>query len=193
MLVIAMETGVPPGGRARWSGRRHDDEEADSSYGVSPADLFDHVFRALHDGEQVALGLDCPLSVTLFGNQRDAAVLAELAESAAWPGLAELGHLFGELGRWRPWTRVSTSLARWRANTSILVWQAGTAPGSSGVTASAAVGSFFRQLPVARARATDEDAGAVVNLAAAAARRARLFVDPSELSRPPVTITVTSG
>jgi hypothetical protein len=33
----------------------------------------------------------------------------------------------------------------------------------------------------------------VVNLAAAAARRAGLFVDPAELARPTVSITVTGG
>jgi hypothetical protein len=33
----------------------------------------------------------------------------------------------------------------------------------------------------------------VVNLAAVAARRAGLFVDPSELARPTVSITVADG
>ncbi|MGH3149957.1 MAG: hypothetical protein ACRDOB_04395, partial [Streptosporangiaceae bacterium] len=108
-------------------------------------------------------------------------------------GLAELGHLLGELGTWRPWTTVSTSLARWKANTSILVWQAVPAPGAAGVAASAAADSFFRQFPAATTDATDTGAGTVLNLAAAAARRAGLFVDASELDRPTVSITVTAG
>jgi hypothetical protein len=232
MLVIAMETGSLPGGRVRWAGRRHDDDRPDASSGVSPAELFDAVFRALHDGEQVALGLDCELTMPVGA---DADALVTLAEPAASrPGLAELGYLLGELGTWRPWTTVSTSLARWKANTSILVWQAVPAPGAGAVTASAAADSFFRQLPAATGRATEparetqsagktesaegpgsagktesaegcgsagktesaqetESPRPLVNLAAAAARRAGLFVDPSELARPTVSITVTGG
>jgi hypothetical protein len=210
MLVIAMETGSLPGGRARWAGRRHDDDRPDASSGSSSAELFDAVFHALHDGEQVALGFDCALTMAVSPDQAlgsapadaGADTLAELAASR--PGLAELGHLLGELGTWRPWTTVSTSLARWKANTSILVWQAVPAPGASAVTASAAADSFFRQLPAAPARGTEPPAGTeaaagtepaagtVVNLAAAAARRAGLFVDPAELGRPTVSITVTS-
>jgi hypothetical protein len=222
MLVIAMETGSDGG--ARWAGRRHDDDQPDASSGVSPAELFDAVFHALHDGEQVALGLDCALTMpvapaplapaplapapaapapagpdadagTDAGTDADA--LVTLAEPAASrPGLAELGYLLGELGTWRPWTTVSTSLTRWKANTSILVWRAVPAPGEDAVTASAAAESFFRQLPAAsaqRAEPADEADGTLVNLAAAAARRAGLFVDPSELARPTVSITVTGG
>ena len=85
------------------------------------------------------------------------------------------------------------------------MWQAVPAPGADAVTASAAADSFFRQLPAASARGTEPAAaaepaaggepaaGAVVNLAAAAARRAGLFVDPAELARPTVSITVTGG
>jgi hypothetical protein len=160
MLVIAIQTGSPPGGRVRWAGRRHDDDRPEASSGSSPAELFDAVFRALHDGEQVALGLDCPLTVPAAPDQPPA------------PGLAELGDLLGALGTWRPWTTVSTSLARWKANTSILVWQAVPAPGTGPVTASAATESFFRQFP---ARGTGAGTGgSVVNLAAAAARRTGL-------------------
>src|SRR5690348_10941613 len=104
MLVIAIETGSRPGRRVWWSGRRHDDDRPDASSGASAAELFETIFGALHDGEQVALGF--------------------AALEAGGPGLAMLGHLLNELGVWRPWTTVSTSLARWRANTSILVWQA---------------------------------------------------------------------
>jgi hypothetical protein len=195
MLVIAVET--VPDGHVRWAGRRHDDDRPDASSGASPSELFDAVFHALHDGEQVALGFDCALTVPVPADQDPAAAAASapgtaLAEPAASrPGLAELGYLLGELGNWRPWTTVSTSLARWKANTSILVWQAVPAPGANAVTASAAADSFFRELPAAR-RAT-EPAGTVINLAAAAARRAGLFVDPSELAQPTVSITVTDG
>jgi hypothetical protein len=182
MLVIAMETEFLPGGRVRWAGRRHDEDWPDGSAGDSPGDLFDAVFRALHDGEQVALGLDCPLSVPGSPYQRP---------PDATPGLTELGHLLDELGTWRPWTRVSTSLAPWRANTSMLVWQAVPVPGSGRVAATAAADSFFRQLPAVSERRTDTGAGTVVNLAADAARRAGLLVDESELSRPAVMITVT--
>ena len=218
MLVIAMETGSLPGGRVRWAGRRHDDDRLDASSGVSPSELFDAVFHALHDGEQVALGLDCALTIPVAPDQDRASASDDAAASR--PGLAELGYLLGELGTWRPWTTVSTSLARWKANTSILVWQAVPAPGAGAVTASTAVDSFFHQLPAATARATDpaketepaketdpaketepaketdpaeEANGTVVNLAAAAARRAGLFVDPSELAQPTVSITVTGG
>lgn len=205
MLVIAMETGSLPGGRVRWAGRRHDDDRPDASSGVSPAELFDAVFHALHDGEQVALGLDCALTMPVAPGQDPASApagasadaLVTLAESAASrPGLAELGYLLAELGTWRPWTTVSTSLARWKANTSILVWQAVPAPGAGAVTASAATDSFFHQLPAASAQRTepaDEANGTLVNLAAAAARRAGLFVDPAELALPTVAITVTAG
>ena len=195
MLVIAMETGS--GGHVRWAGRRHDDDRPDATSGVSPAELFDAVFHALHDGEQVALGFDCPLTMPAppgEGPQSDADALVTLAEPAAGrPGLAELGHLLGELGNWRPWTTVSTSLGRWKANTSILVWQAVPAPGTAEVAAGAAADSFFRQFPAATQEATDTGAGTVLNLAAAAARRAGLFVDASELARPTVSITVTDG
>jgi hypothetical protein len=209
MLVIAMETA--PDGHVRWAGRRHDDDRPDASSGASPAELFDAVFHALHDGEQVALGFDCALTMPVpqdpdqdrdqdpdqdrdqDPDQDRATALAE--EAASRPGLAELGYLLGELGNWRPWTTVSTSLARWKANTSILVWQAVPAPGENAVTASAAADSFFRQLPAANSRGTEpaqEAGGTVVNLAAATARRAGLFVDPSELAQPTVSITVTS-
>lgn len=188
MLVIAMET--EPDGHVRWAGRRHDDDRPDATAGASSAELFDAVFHALHDGEQVALGLDCALTMPVAPDQASASDLAEAAANR--PGLAELGYLLGELGNWRPWTTVSTSLARWKANTSILVWQAVPAPGAGPVTASAATDSFFHQLPGA-AQTADETNGTVVNLAAATARRAGLFVDPSELARPTVSITVTGG
>src|SRR6202050_3193571 len=162
MLVLAVE--AVPDGHVRWAGRRHDDDRPDASSGASPSELFDAVFHALHDGEQVALGFDCALTIPVppdqdpvppnqdpvSPNQDPVPPNQDLAESAASrPGLAELGYLLGELGNWRPWTTVSTSLARWKANTSILVWQAVPAPGANAVTASAAADSFFRELPAA--------------------------------------------
>ena len=200
MLVIAVETGSRPAGRVRWAGRRHDDDRPDASSGSSSAELFDAVFHALHDGEQVALGFDCPLTMQVSPD-RDPAGAAQDPAGAGPPGSAppapaELGQLLRELGRWRPWTTVSTSLARWKANTSILVWQAVPASGSTEVTASAAADSFFRQFPSAARQAEDPTgagAGAVVNLAAVAACRAGLFVDASELARPAVSFAVTGG
>lgn len=200
MLVIATETGSGSGGRMRWAGRRHDDDRPDATSGSSPAELFDAVFHALHDGEQVALGFDCPLTLPVSrdqgatAGQPDADALVKLAEpTVTRPGIAELGQVLGELATWRPWTTVSTSLARWKANTSILVWEAILAAGSSGVAASAAADSFFRQLPAATGHETEAPTGTVVNLAAAAARRAGLYVDASELAQPTVSITVADG
>jgi hypothetical protein len=198
MLVIAMETQSSPPGRMRWTGRRHDDDESDATSGASAAELFDTVFHALHDGEQVALGFDCPLTMPVAPDHAgtdttdDLAKLAKLAEQAEGrPGIAELGELLGQLAVWRPWTTVSTSLARWKANTSILVWEAVPAPGSGAVLPGAAADTFFRRL---RAAGPEEEpaAGTVVNLAAAASRRAGLFVDAPELARPAVAITVAS-
>jgi hypothetical protein len=209
VLVIAVQTGSL-GGSARsggsvgfggWAGRRHDDDRPDASSGATSAELFDAVFHALHDGEQVALGFDCPLTLAVAPDQgavateADADALVNRADPAATrPGITELGHVLGELGTWRPWTTVSTSLSRWKANTSILVWEAVPADGSGPVTASAAADSFFRQLKTAAERGPEvAAAGTVVNLAAATARRAGLFVDASELGRPAVSITVTGG
>jgi hypothetical protein len=101
--------------------------------------------------------------------------------------------VLGQLGTWRPWTTVSTSLARWKANTSILVWEAVPAEGSGEVAVGTAADSFFGQLHTAAGRGTEPAAGAVVNLAAAAARRAGLFVEAAELAQPAVSITVTGA
>jgi hypothetical protein len=199
MLVIAMETQSSPSGRMRWAGRRHDDDKPDATSGGSPAELFDAVFHALHDGEQVALGFDCPLTMPVAPDQAgaagppsadDLAKLADLAEDR--PGIAELGQLLGELAMWRPWTTVSTSLSRWKANTSVLVWEVVPAPGPGAMPAGAAADSFFRRLRAAEPEA-EPVAGTVVNLAAAAARRAGLFVEAPELAQPTVSITVTGG
>jgi hypothetical protein len=205
VLVIAVQTGSLGGstgsaGSLGWAGRRHDDDRPDASSGASSAELFDAVFHALHDGEQVALGFDGPLTLPVPADQGAAAAgadadefLSQAGPAATRPGITELGHLLGQLGMWRPWTTVSTSLSRWKANTSILVWEAVPAQGSAAVPASAAAESFFRQLHTATEPGTEATAGTVVNLAAATARRAGLFVDASELGRPAVSITVTGG
>src|SRR5260370_18312013 len=105
MVVIAMETGSLPGGGVCWAGRRHDDGRPDASSGVSPAELFDAVFHALHDGEQVALGLDCALTMPAASEQDPASApagasadaLVTLAEPAASrPGLSALGYLLDQ-------------------------------------------------------------------------------------------------
>jgi hypothetical protein len=200
VLVIAVETGSLAGGRMRWAGRRHDDDRPDATSGASSAELFDAVFHALHDGEQVALGFDCPLTLPVSPDRASSAghageeALVMMAESAATrPGIAELGHVLVQLGTWRPWTTVSTSLSRWKANTSILVWEAVPPEGSRGVVAGAAANSFFRQLQTATEHGAEPAAGTVVNLAAASARRAGLLADASELAQPTVSITVTGG
>jgi hypothetical protein len=205
VLVITVQTGSlggPAGsaGSLGWAGRRHDDDRPDASSGTSSAELFDAVFHALHDGEQVALGFDCPLTLPVSADQGAAAAQADADElvrqaepTATRPGITELAHLLGQLGTWRPWTTVSTSLSRWKANTSILVWEAVPGEGSATVAPSAAADSFFRRLQTGSEPGTEAAAGTVVNLAAATARRAGLFVDPSELGRPAVSITVTGS
>jgi hypothetical protein len=174
-----------------WAGRRHDDDTPGASSGTTPAELFDAVFGALHDGEQVALGFDVPLSEPVPADQGE--VDADALLGLAGPGIADLGQLLGELGTWRPWTRVSTSLSRWKANTSILVWEAVPGDGADGVTASTAADSFFRQLRTAAESEPGPSAEPVVNLAAVVAQRAGLLADASELARPPIVITVTGA
>jgi len=191
VLVIAVETGSRPAGQMPWAGRRHDDDTPGTSSGTTPAELFDVVFGALHDGEQVALGFDVPLSAPVPADQGAAG--ADALPGLTGPGIAELGQLLGELGTWRPWTRVSTSLSRWKANTSILVWEAVPDDGADGVAASAAADSFFRQLRTAAEDKPGASEGPVVNLAAVVAQRAGLLADASELARPAVAITVAGG
>jgi len=191
VLVIAVETGSRPAGQMPWAGRRHDDDTPGTSSGTTPAELFDVVFGALHDGEQVALGFDVPLSAPVPADQGAAG--ADALPGLTGPGIAELGQLLGELGTWRPWTRVSTSLSQWKANTSILVWEAVPDDGADGVAAGAAADSFFRQLRTAAEDKPGASEGPVVNLAAVVAQRAGLLADASELARPAVAITVAGG
>ena len=120
MFVIALETSAA--GLA-WSGRRHDDEESERTTGSSAQDLFDAVFQALHDGEQVAVGVDCCLTAPVPA------------------GLTHLTRLLDELGTWRPWTTITTSPTRWLATQSILVWET-----PEGTPAEAAVRAFYDAL-----------------------------------------------
>ena len=124
MLVITMETGSLPGGRTRWAGRRHDDDRLDATSGVSSAELFDAVFHALHDGEQVALGLDCALTMPVPPEQgrasapADADALVTLAGPAAsQPGhrLEQSGPRRRELGQHQ-----GAKLDRWELNRECL-------------------------------------------------------------------------
>lgn len=139
MLVIALDPAQP----LTWSGRRHDDDGPNAVTGTTAAQLFDTVFGALHDGEQVAVGV--------AGEPDD--------ERAA--GRLSITGLLGELGQWRPWTAVSTSLAGWRATRSILVWE------FTGDSAPAAVEALFALVGVDAG-----DTGDAVDISTAAADRA---------------------
>jgi len=181
--------------------------------GSSSADLFDAVFHALHDGEQVAVGFGGPLTTrvdedqpNLDGTGREARAIALLDQAeAAAPGLAGLDRLLGELGKWRPWTAVSTSLPRWRATTSILVWEllpgdnaaeetdplATDAPEPDSAVADSGVHGFYELLLTRGDRPADVATEPVINLAAAVALRAGLPVDARQLSEPVLAIAAT--
>ena len=114
MLVIVVDTDRITGDELPWIGRRHDDDGPESTGEATAQGLFDAVFAALHDGEQVAIGFDCPLTAPASQLDSDEAEqLVALARSHTdSPGLAALRHLVMELGTWRPWTVVTTSLPR---------------------------------------------------------------------------------
>jgi hypothetical protein len=211
-LVIGVRAATPSSDDLAWSGRRHDDEKPGAVRGSSSADLFDAVFHALHDGEQVAVGFGGPLTTRVDEDQGNldgagpedrAIALLDEAETAA-PGLAGLDRLLGELGKWRPWTAVSTSLPRWRATTSILVWEllpssnaAGehdplATDGSDSTVADSGVRRFYELLRTRADRPADVAAEPVINLAAAAALRAGLPVDARQLSEPVLAIAATA-
>ncbi len=214
MLVIGVRAATPSSDDLAWSGRRHDDDKPGAVRGSSSADLFDTVFHALHDGEQVAVGFGGPLTAPVDEDQRNldgagqedrAISLLDQAEAGA-PGLAGLDRLLGELGKWRPWTAVSTSLPRWRATTSILVWEllpSSNAAGESNplttrtpdldpTAADSGVRRFFELLRSRADRRADVAAEPVINLAAAVALRAGLPVDSRQLSEPVLSIAAAA-
>jgi len=214
-LVIGVRAATPSSDDLAWSGRRHDDDKPGAVRGSSSADLFDAVFHALHDGEQVAVGFGGPLTTrvdedqrNLDGTGREARAIALLDEAeAAAPGLAGLDRLLGELGKWRPWTAVSTSLPRWRATTSILVWEllpgdnaaeetdplATDAPEPDSTVADSGVHGFYELLRTRADRLADVATEPVINLAAAVALRAGLPVDARQLSEPVLAIAATAS
>ncbi|HEU5267581.1 MAG TPA: hypothetical protein VFU35_12820 [Jatrophihabitans sp.] len=192
MLVIGVGTAQPSSNEFSWSGRRHDDDAPGASRGNSSAELFDAVFHALHDGEQVAVGVAGALSAPLPDggidavNERALEVLAT-AEGQA-PDIVRIRTLLDELGKWRPWTVVSTSLGRWRATTSVLVWQIETdAAAVDERAADAAVEAFYERVRTASDAAPASDRR-VLNLPAAIAMRAGLGVDTAQLTEPPLAI-----
>ena len=63
MLVIAVDSADATAQQLSWTGRRHDDDGTESTGASTAQGLFEAVFHALHDGEQVAIGFDCPLTV----------------------------------------------------------------------------------------------------------------------------------
>lgn len=214
-MVIGVRAATPSSDDLAWSGRRHDDDKPGAVRGSSSADLFDAVFHALHDGEQVAVGFGGPLTTrvdedqrNLDGTGREARAIALLDEAeAAAPGLAGLDRLLGELGKWRPWTAVSTSLPRWRATTSILVWEllpgdnaaeetdplATDAPEPDSTVADSGVHGFYELLRTRADRLADVATEPVINLAAAVALRAGLPVDARQLSEPVLAIAATAS
>jgi hypothetical protein len=188
MLVIAVHGAEIAGDRLPWTGRRHDDDGTESTGEATASGLFDAVFHALHDGEQVAIGFDCPLTVPAGANDSAdvASLLAEADGVDAAPALAELRRLVGELGNWRPWTIVTTSLPRWRATTSVLLWEAVPAAGAA-VDPIAAIEAFFTMVRAKEQPVGDAD-GPILNLAAAAAVSSEATADTSELTSPVVTV-----
>jgi hypothetical protein len=174
VLVIAVESRRITSSELPWLARRHDDDEFESTGEQTAQGLFDAVFHALHDGEQVSIGFDCALTAAGAGidPQDPAAVLAAAGDS---PGVGALRWLIDELGTWRPWTIVTTSLARWRATTSVLVWEAET-------SGAAALDGFYAVLRADAPSSAGDSA--VLNVAAAIAVASEATADTAELTQP---------
>jgi hypothetical protein len=194
MLAIAVETS-PGNGGFTWSGRRHDEDRLRSSQATSAEALFDTVFEALHDGEQVAVGVDCPLIVrvpsdrTDSDEQLDENRLLQLAAGVEQrPGFAQLANALKLVAHWRPWTTASASLARWRANTSILLWEAD----ASSQDAESAIRGLFNSLRPAAGETMPPKGEPIVNVGAATAIQAGLIIDHAELEQPPLVIRAHS-
>ncbi len=189
MLVIGVGTAQPSAEQLLWSGRRHDDDGPGASRGTSSAELFDAVFHALHDGEQVAVGVAATLSAPLpdAGGADDERALSLLAEAeASSSDTTAIRTLLDEIGKWRPWTVVSTSLVRWRATTSVLVFEIDADTVDTDV-ADASVDAFFEQVRSGSGTVAPTDNG-VLNLPAAMALRAGLGVDTDQLTEAPLSI-----
>ena len=189
MLVIGMGTPAASSGEVVWSGRRHDDDAPGATSGNSSEDLFEAVFHALHDGEQVAVGVPGTLSAPLPDDYRDEnenalSLLDEIEAHAS--DTAAIRTLLDELGTWRPWTVVSTSLPRWRATTSVLVWRIDADEVDAGI-ADEAVDAFYARVRSGSDAVPPAD-GSVLNLPAAIALRAGLGVDTAQLTEPPLSI-----
>lgn len=185
MLVIAVHGADVTDDRLPWTGRRHDDDATESTGAATAQGLFEAVFHALHDGEQVAIGFDIPLTVAASSDDAsdEAGLVAEADRVDGPAALTELRRLVRELGRWRPWTVVTTSLPRWRATTSVLLWEAG--PGLAPLDA---IEAFFAM--VRAGERSGGDAGpATLNLAAAAAVGSDVTSDPAELTGAGVRVT----
>jgi hypothetical protein len=157
----------------------------------------------LHDGEQVAVGFPAPLSVAAASDQsssgsgggdlQDATVAALAAAVVESPAVAQVDLLLRELGRWRPWTVVSTSLPRWRATTSVLIWEIGNAADGGSVDVDAAVEGFYELVRTRAEHGAELTGTTVINLAAAAARRAELTVDRAQLTEPVVRVVAEAA
>jgi hypothetical protein len=188
VLVIGVGSTQPASAEFSWSGRRHDDDASGASRGTSSEELFDAVFHALHDGEQVAVGVAATLSAPLSGDlaDDDAALNLLTGAEAKSSDTAAIRTLLDEIGQWRPWTVVSTSLARWRATTSVLVFEIDADAGDTGVV-DAAVDAFFEQVRSGSDTAAPGRNG-VLNLPAAMALRAGLDVDTDQLTEAPLSI-----
>jgi hypothetical protein len=193
MLVIAVQTAAATAQQLSWAGRRHDDDGTESTGEPTPAGLFDAVFHALHDGEQVAIGFDCPLTAAAdqLDNSDPATLIARAGAVERGPGVERLRHLVTELGIWRPWTIVTTSLPRWRATTSVLVWEAVPAPGAK-VSPQAAIDAFYAMLGSGAQATADGATTAVLNLAAAAAVESGATADAAELTAPVLRVPLAA-
>jgi hypothetical protein len=189
MLVIAVDTGSISPERLAWTARRHDDDGPESTGVATAQGLFDAVFSALHDGEQVAIGFNCPLTrpVTDTADSHPEAALARAVAVDGGPGVAALRALVDELGHWRPWTIVTTSLPRWKATTSVLLWEAA---GDEAV-GEPAIDAFYAMLR-GPGNVPSGSGEPVLNLAAAAAVASEASADPGELTRPVLRIRVGS-
>ena len=100
----------------------------------------------------------------------------------------DLGALLTELGRWRPWTVVSTSLPRWRATTSVLVWETPLPQDAGDGALDDAVERFYALVHDRADRGEESASGSLLNLAVVAAGRAQLTVDPAATHEPIVRV-----